>query len=323
MPPSTLEPATIPRPPGRPGGRRLALAVLLFLTTLFTTTTVGAVLYLATRTDVVTDLPLFLSWQTVQRVWSDPALLATGLRLSLPTLFILLCHELGHYLACRFYRYPVTPPYFLPAPFGLGTLGAFIRIGAPVRVKRELFDIGAAGPLAGFAALLPFLLLGIAASRPVAVPAAPAGEVEMLLLVPGRSLAVRLASLLFHGPLPAGHTLDLHPFALAAWVGLLATALNLLPLGQLDGGHILYAVTGRLHRRLAPLLWLALLALGLAWPGWIVWCLVTLILGLRHPPVVDEGQPLDPARRRVAVLLLLLFALSFAPVPITALAVGF
>jgi len=298
------------------------LAALLFAATLFTVTTVGAVLYLATRTDLVTDLPLFLSWQTVRGVWSDPALLATGLRLSLPTLFILLCHELGHYLACRYYGYPVSPPYFLPAPFGLGTLGAFIRIGAPLRSKRELFDIGAAGPLAGFAALLPFLGWGIALSRPVPLPPPPAGIAEMILLVPGRSLGLHLATWAAHGPLPEGYTIDLHPFALAAWVGLLATALNLLPLGQLDGGHILYSLAGHRHRRLAIGLWLGLLALGLAWPGWALWCVVILVLGLRHPPVADEGYPIGRHRQAIAALLLLIFLLSFAPVPLATVAVG-
>ena len=285
-------------------------------------TTVGAVLYLATRTDLVTDLPLLLSLQTVRGVWSDPALLATGLLLSLPTLFILLCHELGHYVACRSYGYPVSPPYFLPAPFGLGTLGAFIRIGAPVRSKRELFDIGAAGPLAGFAALLPFLLWGVALSRPVPLPPPPAGIAEMILLVPGRSLGLRLATWVAHGPLPDGHILDLHPFALAAWVGLLATALNLLPLGQLDGGHILYSLAGPGHRRLAVVLWLALLALALVWPGWALWCLVILILGLRHPPVIDELRPLDRRRRWLAALVLLIFLFSFAPVPLATVTVA-
>ena len=301
---------------------RPLIAALLFAATLFTVTTVGTVLYLATRTDLVTDLPLFLSWQTVRGVWSDPALLATGLRLSLPTVLILLCHELGHYVVCRIYGYPVSPPYFLPAPFGLGTLGAFIRIGAPVRSKRELFDIGAAGPLTGFVALLPFLAWGIAASRPVPLPPPPEGVADMVLLVPGRSLALRLAGWAAHGPLPEGYILDLHPFALAAWVGLLATALNLLPLGQLDGGHILYALTARRHHRLAIGLWLGLLVLGVAWPGWVLWCLVILALGLRHPPVADELRPLGTARLAVAALLLLIFVLSFAPVPLATVTVG-
>lgn len=298
------------------------MAALLFVTTLFTVTTIGAVLYLGTRSDAVTDLPGFLSLATVRGVWSDPATLATGLALSLPTLLILLCHELGHYFACRYYRYPVSPPYFLPAPFGLGTLGAFIRIGAPVRSKRELFDIGAAGPIAGFVALLPFLIWGIAASRPAPLPPLPEGVGGMILLVPGRGLGMQLLTWAMHGPLPAGTILDLHPFALAAWVGLLATALNLLPLGQLDGGHILYAVAGQRHRKLAIVLWVALLALGLWWPGWVLWCLVILLLGLRHPPVADESRPLDPLRRAIAALLALIFLLSFAPVPLTIVAVG-
>ncbi len=285
-------------------------------------TTVGAVLYLATRTDVVTDLPLFLSWQTVRGVWSAPALLATGLRLSLPTVLILLCHELGHYLACRYYGYPVSPPYFLPAPFGLGTLGAFIRIGAPVRSKRELFDIGAAGPLAGFVVLLPFLFWGVAASRPVPLPPPPEGIAEMLLLVPGQSLGLSLATWATHGPLPEGYILDLHPFALAGWVGLLATALNLLPLGQLDGGHILYSIAGPRHRRLGIVLWSGLLVLGLLWPGWVLWCLVILALGLRHPPVADERRPLDLRRRAIAALLVLIFLFSFAPVPLATVTVS-
>jgi membrane-associated protease RseP (regulator of RpoE activity) len=290
--------------------------------TLFTVTTVGAVLYLATRTDVVTDLPLFLSWQTVRGVWSDPALLATGLRLSLPTLLILLCHELGHYVACRTYGYPVTPPFFLPAPFGLGTLGAFIRIGAPVRSRRELFDIGAAGPLAGFIALLPFLVWGVAASRPVPLPPPPETITGMVLLIPGSSLGLYLISLATHGPLPDGYILDLHPFALAAWVGLLATALNLLPLGQLDGGHIMYAVTVGRYRRLAIGLWLGLMALGLVWPGWVLWSLVILALGLRHPPVADELRPLGMPRLVIAAVLLLIFLLSFSPVPLATVTVG-
>ena len=262
-------------------------------------TTVGAVLYLATRTDLVTDLPLFLSWQTVRGVWSDPALLATGLQLSLPTLLILLCHELGHYLACRHYRYPVSPPYFLPAPFGLGTLGAFIRIGAPVRSKRELFDIGAAGPLAGFVALLPFLVWGIAASKPVPLPPPPAGIAEMILLVPGQSLGMQLVAWLAARPAAR----RLHPRSAPVRPG---------RLGRAAGHRAQPAAAGAARRRSHPLLaggppapgpghrrcGSCLLALGLAWPGWVLWCLVILVLGLRHPPVADESGPSTAGGRR-------------------------
>lgn len=304
-------------------GPRYLLAGLLFLLTLFCTTTLGAGWYLSTRTDVITDLLPILEPRTVRTVWTEPALLATGLRFSLPVMLILLCHEMGHYLACRRYGLPATLPYFLPAPLGLGTLGAFIRIRAPIRRKRVLLDVGAAGPLAGFVALLPFLIYGIARSRPSSVTLVdPEVAGDLLLLLPGRSLAMDLLIRLFHGSRSAGAVMDLHPFALAAWVGLLATALNLLPLGQLDGGHVLYAASGRMQRRLAWLFWGALLLFGLLWRGWWIWCGIVLFMGLKHPPVVDESQPLDPWRRLVALACLALFVLSFSPVPISLVAIG-
>ena len=298
---------------------RYLLALSLFLLTLFATTTLGAGWYLSTRTDVTTDLLPFLTPGTVVAVWSDPELLATGLMFSLPALLILLCHEMGHYLACRRYGLPATLPYFIPAPLGLGTLGAFIKIKAQIRSKRELLDVGASGPIAGFLALLPFLLYGIAKSQPAAVQLATADDTSnLLLLLPGKCLGIELAVRLFHGELPQGAVMDLHPFALAAWVGLLATALNLLPLGQLDGGHILYAASSRLQRRSVFFLWGALALAGLfLWPGWILWCVVVLIVGLRHPRLIDEGEPLDPKRRLVAFACLVLFLLSFMPIPVS------
>ncbi len=317
-----LLPAPGEPPPRRPVRPRYALSLLLFAASFFTSTTLGAGWYLFTRTDVSTDMLPWLTPQVVRRVWSDPQLLGVGLRFSLPVLFILLCHELGHYLACRRYGLPATLPYFLPAPFGFGTLGAFIRIRAPLRDRRELFDVGFAGPLAGFVALLPFLVYGLAHSRPALVRLAsgPADHVADLL-VPGKNLLIALLGRWFHGPLPPGTVLDLHPFALAAWIGLLATALNLLPLGQLDGGHILYAAAGRLQRRLALPLWAALALAGVYWQGWLVWCVIVLVLGMHHPPVRDEETPLDPWRRLGAVAALLLFALSFMPEPLSIVAV--
>lgn len=315
------EPSPATRPPDdRP---RYLLSLLTLALSLFTTTTLGAGWYLSTRTDVTTDLVPLLGPSTIRRVWSDPELLATGLAFSLPLLFILLCHELGHYLICRRYRVPATPPYFLPAPVALGTFGAFIRIRAPIRDKRRLFDIGVGGPIAGFVALTPFLVWGVAQSRPAPLRLAPPdGAAELLLILPGRSLALELVSRVFHGPLPPDTTLDLHPFALAAWVGLLATALNLIPLGQLDGGHILYAVTGHWQRRLALPLWIGLALAGLVyWRGWLFWCFIVLLMGLRHPPVRDERRPLDRRRQLLAVVALALFVLCFMPVPISVLPV--
>jgi membrane-associated protease RseP (regulator of RpoE activity) len=297
---------------------RYRLAAFLFILTFLTTTTLGGVLYLVTRTDETTALPPFLHPQTVREVWTTPALLHLGLSFSLPLLAILGCHELGHYLACRRYGVPATVPYFLPAPLVIGTFGAFIRIRGRIASKTQLFDIGIAGPLAGFVVLLPFLVLGVAWSEPGLVTVAQDPmRVEAILYRPGTNLAMRLLTLIFHGRLPPNAVLDLHPFALAAWVGLFATALNLLPMGQLDGGHIVYAVAGRLHRRIAWPTWIAVCALSVLWLGWLVLCfMVLVVMGLRHPPVLDADQPLDPRRRRLALVALLLLVACFTPVPL-------
>jgi len=266
---------------------------------------------------VITDLIPLLLPETVARVWSDPELLAWGLSFSLPALFILLCHELGHWLACRRHRLPATPPYFLPAPIALGTFGAFIRIRGAIRTKRELLEVGVAGPLAGFLALLPFAVVGVALSEPVRVAlAAEPGAGSLVLYRPGESLLVRGVTQLLHGRLDEGTILNPHPFLVAAWVGIFATMLNLLPLAQLDGGHVLYAAAGRAQRRLAGPLWLGLAALGLLWNGWWLWCAVVLALGLRHPPVLDEGAPLASRDRALVAAALLVFLLCFMPVPI-------
>jgi membrane-associated protease RseP (regulator of RpoE activity) len=308
--------APIPRP-------RYGMALLLFLLTLFTTTTVGPVMYLMSRTDVTTDLAsngfALLTPQLVRAVWRDPALLRIGLTFSLTALIILLAHELGHYIACRRYGLACTLPYFLPVPMGFGTFGAFIRIYAPIRSKRELFDVGVGGPIAGFIALIPFLLYGVAHSHPVSLPDLPKME-GMVLFAPGRSLAIELVARFFHGPLGPDTYLDLHPMALGAWLGLFATALNLLPLGQLDGGHILYSALGRWQRWLAIPLWITLAVLGIYWPGWWLWCVIVFAIGLFHPPVRDERTPLDLKRRAIAVLALLIFVLSFMPAPLEVIA---
>ena len=300
--------AAAPRPPVR---RLYGRAGVLFALTFLCTTTMSPMMVLASRG--VTTFDPFLTPTLAAAVWGSPELLRIGLAFSIPALLILLCHEMGHYVACRIYRIPCTPPFFLPVPVNFGTFGAFIRIRAPLHDKRQLFDVGVAGPIAGFLALIPFLLYGIARSQPMPVSAGGQG---MTLLLPGRCLAIELATRLFHGPLAAGEILNLHPTALAAWLGLFATSLNLLPLGQLDGGHILYAAAAALQRRLALPFWLALALLGYFWPGWLLWCVIVLVIGLRHPPVHDEGIPLDPKRRALAWVALLLFVLSFMPVPI-------
>jgi membrane-associated protease RseP (regulator of RpoE activity) len=305
--------------PSRPYRPRWRLAALLFALTFFTTTTLGSVLYLVSRTDESTQLAPFLLPAVVREVWGSPELLRLGLAYSLPLLAILGSHELGHYLACRWYRLPSTVPYFLPAPFLIGTFGAFIRIRGRISTKTQLFDIGVAGPIAGFLVLLPFLVIGIARSEPgIADVTEHLDQRAATLWLPGTNLAIWGLVRAFHGPLPDHVVLDLHPFALAAWVGLFATALNLLPLGQLDGGHLLYAVSRRWHRRLAWPAWCALCALGLISLGWFVFCLLILVvMGLRHPPVLDADQPLDRRRRWLAMLAVILLVLSFTPVPMS------
>lgn len=298
------------------------LAGLLFLATLVTTTTLGAIWSVATQTDDTIDLAMWLGTASLSAVWSDPTLLAAGLSFSLPLLLILLSHELGHYLPCRWFGLPTTPPYFLPAPFGLGTLGAFIRIRSAIRNRAELLVVGAGGPLAGFVVLLPFLLIGVALSEPAAYQSAAEESASALLFLPGQSLGLRLTTWAFHGTLPADTVLNLHPFALAAWVGLLATSLNLLPLAQLDGGHILYALTGKLQHRLALPLLAALALCGVFWLGWLLWCLIVVIMGLRHPPVLDERSKVDNRLRGVGWLCLVVFVLSFMPVPLDVIPVS-
>jgi membrane-associated protease RseP (regulator of RpoE activity) len=316
-----LLPASVRRRPeaARP---HWLLASALLAVTFLTTTTLGAVWILwAHPTDTTEAFP-WLSPHTISYVWSNPSLIALGLSFSLPALLILLSHEMGHYLACRYYGLPATLPYFLPLPVGIGTLGAFIRIRSPIRNRRQLFDVGVAGPLAGFVVLLPFLLIGVARSEVVTVQLADEATLAAApaqvpaLLVPGRSLALEAASRWFHGPLPANAVLHLHPFALAAWFGLLVTALNLLPLGQLDGGHILYAAAGNLQRRLAWPLWIGLAVMAFFSLGWVLWLLIVLLMGLRHPPVAEETERLDPWRMALAWVALVVFVLSFMPVPL-------
>jgi membrane-associated protease RseP (regulator of RpoE activity) len=305
--------------PPRP---RWALSLALLVTTFLTTTTLGAVWSVYSRLDVMVDPTRIATWLSptvVVAVWSQREWLGLGLRFSLPLLFILLSHELGHYLTCRRYRVSATLPYFVPAPIALGTLGAFIRIRSVVPDKRKLFDIAIAGPIAGFVALLPVLVYGIAKSPAVAATTGPSGIAQL----PGHSLTMLAVTRLVHGELPAGVILNLHPCVLAAWVGLLATSLNLLPVGQLDGGHILYAlVGGRRHRQIAFVAWMVVVLGGYYFLGWLLWAAAILVIGLGHPPTRDDRERLDRPRQTLALLAVLILLLSVMPVPIRAVPVG-
>ncbi len=288
------------RPP--PAPRRVWLHVLLFAATLVSTTLVGGL--------AVAELPAGFRARSLAQLLFHPAVLGAGLWFSLPLLAILLTHEMGHFVACRRHNLDATLPFFLPVPFGIGTLGAFIRIRTPLITKRELFDVGASGPLAGFIATLPVLLAGIALSHPVAE--APKTGV----LIFGEPLAFKAVAWLVHTRMPPGGDLLLHPVGFAAWFGLLVTALNLLPFGQLDGGHITYALLGKWQRRVAWPLLAALVVLGFWWPGWWVWAVIALVMRVRHPRIPDEGAPLDPRRRLIGWLCVAIFVVCFTPDPI-------
>ena len=246
---------------------------------------------------------------------SLPTWIGGGLWYSVSVLAILGCHEMGHYLACRRYGVNASLPYFIPAPYTLiGTFGAFIRIRQPIGTKRQLFDIGIAGPLAGFAVALPALIIGIGLSHVARVPP----NMEGLEL--GEPLLFKLVSWAWWGAIPDGYSLNLHPMALAAWFGLLATMLNLFPAGQFDGGHISYAVFGRRSRVITLATLACAIALTFVSLSWVVWTVLMAAMlfafGPNHPPTLDEADPLDPGRRWLAVLALAIFVLCFTPAPI-------
>ncbi|HTV55753.1 MAG TPA: site-2 protease family protein [Terriglobia bacterium] len=258
-------------------------------------------------------LPLFdlnISWAFFADIFKHPERLWAGAPYAFTLVLILLAHEMGHYLTCRHYGIDATYPYFFPAPTLIGTFGAFIRIKSPLATREELFDVGIAGPIAGFAVTLPALVVGVWHSNVMLTP-----EASNTILL-GHPWAVGLLVRLFHPGMSASH-LELSPVGCAAWVGLFLTALNLLPMGQLDGGHIVYAVLANRHRYVSLALFLALVPFGiLFWGGWIFWAALMLVFGLRHPaPLIAPEQPLDPRRRVLAVLALAMFVLSFTISP--------
>ena len=243
--------------------------------------------------------------------FTDPRIIGLSLLYAAVLIVILLGHEMGHYFTCRFYRIEATLPFFIPAPTLIGTLGAFIKIKSPITRRKQLFDIGVAGPLTGFLLSLPALIYGLSLSK--VVPAVPREDA----MVFGEPLLLKfIAGLMFRGA-PAQSDLFLHPVAFAGWVGILVTAFNLFPVGQLDGGHVSFALLGEKSKRLARLLLVVFVIMGIFfWIGWIVWTLVIVLPGLRHPRVVDDRERLSLSRRVIGVLVLLIFVVSFIPAPI-------
>jgi membrane-associated protease RseP (regulator of RpoE activity) len=301
-----LPPALRPlrRPPFWP-------AAVLFLLTMVTTLSAGALMAVAFAQNVEPfsgDEGLFA---VLLLPFQHPRMLLLGVPFSLALLGFFMAHEMGHYLACRFYGIDVSYPFFLPSPFPFGTFGAVIKIRSPITTRRALFDIGIAGPIAGFVVAVPLMAYAVAASKIV-----PAAQADAAIIF-GNPPLMRIFIAMFHpGTDPA--TLLLSPLGRAAWVGLFATALNLLPSWQLDGGHIIYSLSPERHQRISLLVAIVLIGMGVYyWHGWGLWGIALLVLSFRfrHPPLFDRWSPLDASRKLWAIVALVIFLLCFTIIP--------
>lgn len=264
--------------------------LLLFIATVFTTLLAGALM------------------EGVNPV-ENPAGIMRGIPFSLTLLLILGVHETGHFLTARKHHVDATLPYFLPAPTIIGTFGAFIKMRSPVRRRRALVEIGAAGPVAGFIVAVPALFIGLSLSS-VASVSAQAG-VQL-----GESIIMKIATGIIYPGLPEHADIMLHPVGFAAWIGMLVTMLNLLPIGQLDGGHIAYALLGKWYSKVAWGALVAILLLSLLSPNWLIWAvLVYFLTRMKHPPIMDESKPVTRREKWIGITAGIIFILTFIPVP--------
>jgi membrane-associated protease RseP (regulator of RpoE activity) len=283
----------------RPKSRDPRINLILFVITLASVLYVGA------------------SYEGVN-VFQQPAGLLLGLPYAISLLTILLAHEFGHYFAARHHKVAVTLPYFIPLPFNfsLGTLGAFIQLRAPTKTRKELFDVGVAGPLAGLFVAIPVLIVGLMQSEVGPLPA------ETGYLLEGNSVFYWSLKYLLKGqPLPGnGLDVQLNSVAWAGWIGLFITMLNLLPAGQLDGGHVIYTLFGEHARKIGFAVVGVLVVLGsVSWTGWFLWAgIIFFLIGVGHPPPLNDLVPLDFKRRLVAYAVILIFVILFMPTPFTA-----
>jgi len=267
------------------------LHLILFVLTILSTLVVGA---MQTGTDLL----------------KEPGKIYKGIPFSLTLMLILLSHELSHYFTSKRHGVRATLPYFIPAPTIIGTFGAFIKMKSPIVTRRALIDIGASGPIAGFMISLIATVFGLVLSE--IVPASQTGGALNL----GDSILFSFLSGIILGAIPSGSDILLNPVAFAGWIGLFVTSINLIPIGQLDGGHIAYALMGEKHICLSMFLIFIMILLGLlSWEGWFVWAALLLILGLRHPPILYWEVPLDRKRKVIGWFALVIFILTFIPVP--------
>lgn len=300
--------AVLPRPESF--RRQWLLSAALFAAT-FATTTLAGLFHAGGDVDLLTAILV---------VTARPSILLLGLPFSVTLMVILLAHEMGHFLACRYYGIRCTPPYFIPSPFLFaGTFGAFIRIRSPFKDRRALFDVGIAGPLAGFVFVIPALIVGIAYSTLI-----PRGSSQGDITF-GEPLLFRWLAKIVLDYSPETQDMIGHPIAMAAWLGLLVTCLNLFPIWQLDGGHIAYAVLGRERQRqtslCASIALIMISFLGWPVPSYLLFGILLLVLGSRfrfyHPSTLDDDLNIGRGRLLLGVLALLILLVSFTPVPIS------
>jgi membrane-associated protease RseP (regulator of RpoE activity) len=280
--------------------------IALFLLTICTTLFVGTFLMADFNRPLASqEMP-----EILRGLWRNPAIFLSGLPFSIAIMTILFAHEMGHYLTCRYYGIDATLPYFVPMPLSpVGTMGAFIRIKSPIHNRPALLDVGVAGPIAGFVLAVPTLVIGLMLSRFVA-------ETPQSGFGIGEPLIFKIAAHLLGKTPPPGMELYIHPIGFAAWFGFFATAMNLLPAGQLDGGHISYALFRGLHQRISLAFVVTLVPLGaFFWRGWFVWTALLLFLGLRHPVTLDDSTPLDRRHIWLGWIALAMFVLCFTPIP--------
>jgi membrane-associated protease RseP (regulator of RpoE activity) len=243
--------------------------------------------------------------------WETPEKIYLGLPFSITLLLILLTHEFSHYFMSRRHNVSVTLPYFIPAPSIIGTFGAIIKMKPPILDRRSLIDIGASGPIGGFIVAVISVIIGLNYSE-----VKPAEELHEGFSL-GSSILFSLLTKIVLNIEPDKYDIFLHPIAFAGWIGLLVTSLNLLPIGQLDGGHITYALFGEKHQLISRVVIPILIVLGaLYWSGWIIWALLMILLGYRHPPVVYPAIQLDRKRKILGWVSFIIFIITFTPMPV-------
>ncbi|MBN2373910.1 site-2 protease family protein [bacterium] len=244
-------------------------------------------------------------------VFENPARIWMGIPFAIPLLLILLAHEMGHYILSLRHKIRSTLPYFIPFPNIIGTMGAVIKMKSPIPDRKALIDVGMAGPLAGAAVAIPVTFIGLMMSDIIVeIPSKTAGGIML-----GESLLFKILTWLIYGHLPSNTQISLHPVAFAGWVGLLVTFMNLFPVSQLDGGHISYALFGSRHKLIGQITCLVFAILGIFYWPWLIWMLIVFFIGLRHPPPMDDIEPIDRERRILGMICIALFALTFIPKP--------